>query len=99
MTSFDFWFSIGSTYTYLTVERIGDLARENGIDVQWRPFSVRALMQEMNNIPFAGKPAKERYMWRDLERRFNADSTARSRLLPDARTEIHTQASRGISRV
>ena len=69
MTSFDFWFSIGSTYTYLTVERIGDLARENGIDVQWRPFSVRALMQEMNNIPFAGKPAKERYMWRDLERR------------------------------
>jgi 2-hydroxychromene-2-carboxylate isomerase len=26
-------------------------------------------MQEMGNIPFVGKPAKEKYMWRDLERR------------------------------
>ena len=26
------------------------------------------LMREQNNIPFAGKPVKMRYMWRDLER-------------------------------
>lgn len=26
-------------------------------------------MREQNNIPFAGKPAKLKYMWRDLERR------------------------------
>lgn len=65
----DFWFSIGSTYTYLTVMRLDDVARDAGIDVNWRPFSVRALMQEMNNVPFVGKPAKLAYMWRDLERR------------------------------
>lgn len=69
MASFDFWFSIGSTYSFLTVHRIEAHARAAGIDVQWRPFSVRALMQEMDNIPFAGKPLKERYMWRDLQRR------------------------------
>ncbi len=69
MPSFDFWFSIGSTYSFLTVHRIDAESMAAGIDVRWRPFSVRALMQEMNNIPFAGKPAKEQYMWRDLQRR------------------------------
>ena len=65
----EFWFSIGSTYTYLSVMRLGKVGRESGLRFDWRPFSVRALMTEMNNIPFVGKPAKERYMWRDLERR------------------------------
>ena len=69
MKHIDFWFSIGSTYTYLTVMRIEALAKRHGVAVKWLPFSVRALMQEMNNIPFVGKPAKEKYMWRDLERR------------------------------
>jgi 2-hydroxychromene-2-carboxylate isomerase len=69
MKRLDLWFSIGSTYTYLTVMRIDALAREHDITVDWHPFSVSALMQEMNNIPFRGKPVKEKYMWRDLERR------------------------------
>jgi len=69
MATFEFWFSIGSTYTYLTVHRIGDIERSAGLQAVWRPFSVRAIMQEMNNIPFAGKPAKEKYMWRDFQRR------------------------------
>ena len=69
MKQIDFWFSIGSTYTYLTVMRIDGVAERHQLEVRWRPFSVRALMQEMNNIPFRGKPVKERYMWRDLERR------------------------------
>jgi len=69
MTSIDFWFSIGSTYTYLTVMRLANVAQQAGVVFRWQPFSVRALMQEMNNIPFVGKPAKEKYMWRDLQRR------------------------------
>lgn len=69
MKQFEFWFSIGSTYTYLTVQRISRVEKDTGIEVIWRPFSVRVLMQEMNNVPFIGKPAKEAYMWRDLQRR------------------------------
>lgn len=69
MPPVQFWFSIGSTYTYLTVMRLDAVGRGEGVSFDWRPFSVRVLMQEMNNIPFVGKPAKERYMWRDLERR------------------------------
>lgn len=69
MKKIEFWFSIGSTYTYLTVMRLRDLAQQSGVDFDWKPFSVRALMQEMDNIPFVGKPAKEKYMWRDVQRR------------------------------
>jgi 2-hydroxychromene-2-carboxylate isomerase len=65
----DFWFSIGSTYTYLTVARIHQVAVSTGVRFIWRPFSVRAIMREMDNIPFATKPIKMAYMWRDIKRR------------------------------
>jgi len=65
----DFFFFHGSTYTYLSVLRIEHAAAQAGIEVRWRPFSVRAIMAEMNNVPFAGKPSKLGYMWRDIERR------------------------------
>lgn len=69
MTAIGFWFSIGSTYTYLSVMRLADIERREGVTFDWRPFSVRAIMIEMDNIPFARKPVKARYMWRDIERR------------------------------
>jgi len=69
MKPIDFWYSIGSTYTYLTVMRLQDYARENGVSFRWRPFNVRSLMIEQKNIPFTGKPEKTAYMWRDIERR------------------------------
>lgn len=65
----DFHFFIGSTYTYLTVERIGPAARSAGVEVRWKPFFLRSILIEMNHSPFVGKPAKLAYMWRDLERR------------------------------
>jgi 2-hydroxychromene-2-carboxylate isomerase len=69
MPTIDFWYSIGSTYTYLSVMRIADVARSTGISVRWRPFNVRHIMVEQNNIPFRDKPVKAAYMWRDVERR------------------------------
>jgi len=65
----DFYFFYGSTYTYLTVMRIEEAAQRAGIEVRWRPFNVREIMIEQNNIPFRGKPVKMQYMWRDIERR------------------------------
>ena len=65
----EFWFAVGSTYTYLTVARIHQVAADTGVRFAWRPFSVRTIMQEMNNIPFNTKPVKLAYMWRDIERR------------------------------
>jgi 2-hydroxychromene-2-carboxylate isomerase len=64
----DFWFSIGSMYTYLAVMRLPEVAARSDTTFRWRPFSVRAIMIEMDNIP-RNKPLKLAYMWRDLERR------------------------------
>ena len=70
MKDIDFYFSIGSTYTYLTVTRILDVEKKHQIKFNWKPFSVRAIMKEMNNIPFPkNKINKVNYMWRDIERR------------------------------
>ena len=70
MKEIDFYFSIGSTYTYLTVTRILDVEKKHQIKFNWKPFSVRAIMKEMNNIPFPkDKINKVNYMWRDIERR------------------------------
>jgi hypothetical protein len=49
----EFWVSIGSTYSYLTVMRIDAASRAAGVEVTWRPFNVRDIMVEQNNIPFA----------------------------------------------
>jgi 2-hydroxychromene-2-carboxylate isomerase len=65
----DFFFFYGSTYTYLTVMRIEGAAARFGIEVRWRPFNVRQIMLEQDNIPFRSKPVKMSYMWRDIERR------------------------------
>ena len=65
----DFWFSIGSTYSYLAVMRLRDVEKTQGVRFNWRPFNVREIMVEQNNRPFVGKPVKAAYMWRDIERR------------------------------
>ena len=70
MKHIDFYFSIGSTYTFLSVTRILDIEKKSNIKFNWKPFSVRAIMKEMNNIPFPkDKKNKVDYMWRDIERR------------------------------
>src|SRR5690606_34920805 len=36
----DLWFSVGSTYTYLTVMRLSDVAERTAVRFNLRPFSV-----------------------------------------------------------
>src|ERR1700733_13114970 len=65
----DFWFTMGSTYSYLSVMRLADVERSTGISFRWRPFHLLLILQEMKHVPFADKPAKCAYMWRDIARR------------------------------
>ena len=54
----------------MSVTRILDVEKKNQVKFNWKPFSVRAIMKEMNNIPFPkDKMNKVNYMWRDIERR------------------------------
>src|SRR5437762_10486047 len=65
----DFWFTMGSSYSYLSVMRLLEVERSTGIRFDWRPFHLLVILQEMKHVPFADKPAKSAYMWRDIERR------------------------------
>ena len=64
------WFSIGSTYTFLTALRIQNFTKQNNLKLEIKPISIRQIMKEMDNIPFPpSKKSKVDYMWRDIERR------------------------------
>lgn len=65
----ELWFSYGSTYTYLTIMRIGPLVEANQIDLVWRPFNLITYFQRLNSFPFENRPERIAYMWRDIERR------------------------------
>ncbi len=70
----EFWFEFASTYSYLSVMRIGSVAQTAGVEVRWQPFLLGPIFgaQGWNDSPFNIYPAKGAYMWRDLERRANA---------------------------
>ncbi len=65
----DFWFTMGSTYSFLSVMRLARVQRESGVTLRWRPFHLLIILNEMKHVPFADKPLKMAYMWRDIERR------------------------------
>jgi 2-hydroxychromene-2-carboxylate isomerase len=70
MKEIEFWFSIGSTYTYLSVTRLKEVEQKFEVKFSWLPFSVRKIMLEMDNVPFPPtKQVKADYMWRDIKRR------------------------------
>jgi 2-hydroxychromene-2-carboxylate isomerase len=67
---FEFWYEFASTYSYLAVMRIEQLAAEAGVELVWRPFLLGPVFkaQGWETSPFKLFPDKGRYMWRDLER-------------------------------
>jgi len=48
--SIDLWFSIGSLYTFLTVMRMDRVEDTTDVRFAWRPFRIRTIMEEMNNL-------------------------------------------------
>ena len=73
MRKIEFWYSIGSTYTYLSTQRLAQIETENEVVFEWSPFSVRSRMIEMENVPFMAEKKRDKidYMWRDVQRRAN----------------------------
>ena len=71
MRKIEFWYSIGSTYTYLSTQRLLNVEQQNNVEFEWFPFSVRARMIEMENVPFMAEKKRHKidYMWRDVQRR------------------------------
>jgi 2-hydroxychromene-2-carboxylate isomerase len=68
MASIEFFWEPGSPYTYLAATQIGALARDHGLEVDWKPFLLGKVFQERKMTLPAAIPAKAQYMFKDLAR-------------------------------
>lgn len=70
MTTIDFWYEFGSSYSYPAAMQIARQTKSEGVAVRWRPFLLGPIFSSYgwNDSPFNIYPVKGRYMWRDLER-------------------------------
>jgi len=66
----ELWFEFGSSYSYLSVMRIEQLAAGLGVTVQWRPFLLGPIFKSFgwSTSPFVVQTWKTEYVWRDMER-------------------------------
>lgn len=67
-TAVEFFYGLGSRYSYLASTQIEALERDTGCRVVWRPLSSVDLMALRGRSPFAGEPISGQYDW-DYRRR------------------------------
>ncbi len=64
----EFFFDIGSSYSYLAATQMAALETRTGVPVRWRPFLVGAVFKAAGNEMPARVPAKARWMLEDMAR-------------------------------
>lgn len=94
MARIEFWMEYASTYSYLSVARLGKLADEKGVQIDWQPFWLYPVRDAQGlPMPFPEGSARANYMWLDLERR------ARHLNLPYRRPEVYPFNSMTMARI
>jgi len=66
--SIEFFFDIGSPYTYLSATQIAALEQRTGQAVRWRTFLLGGVFKSVGNLMPAQVQGKAEYMLRDLHR-------------------------------
>ncbi len=64
----EFFFDIGSPYSYLAATQAADLSRRTGAPVRWRPFLLGGVFKASGNRMPASVQSKARWMLGDLTR-------------------------------
>jgi 2-hydroxychromene-2-carboxylate isomerase len=59
----DFYYSIGSRYSYLASTQIDTLQQQTGCEVEWYPVNSVQLIAQRERNPFEGKPLSGQYEW------------------------------------
>lgn len=67
-TRIEFFFDIGSPYSYLAATQVEDVARRVNTHVEWRPFLLGGVFKASGNDMPARVAAKGVYMFKDLAR-------------------------------
>lgn len=74
MTAVDFYFGLGSRYSYLAATQVPAVARRTGAAFRWRPLFSGLLMERLGRSPFEGAPLSGQYDW--TYRRIDAERWA-----------------------
>jgi 2-hydroxychromene-2-carboxylate isomerase len=66
----EFWFELGSNYSYLSALRIPQLAERAGVAIRWQPFLLGPIFASFgwSTSPFVLQPQKGAYVWNDMRR-------------------------------
>jgi 2-hydroxychromene-2-carboxylate isomerase len=70
----DFYYGLGSRYSYLASTQIAQLEADTGCRVRWRPLYSADLFSARGTDPFRGEPVSGQYAW--SYRRFDAECWA-----------------------
>jgi 2-hydroxychromene-2-carboxylate isomerase len=63
MKTVDFYYSIGSRYSYLAATQIDALTPATSCHVEWHPVNSIRLISQLERSPFEGKPTSTQYEW------------------------------------
>jgi 2-hydroxychromene-2-carboxylate isomerase len=63
MKTVNFYYSIGSRYSYLASTQIDALKQATGCYVEWHPVNSVRLISQLGSSPFAGNPVSTQYEW------------------------------------
>ena len=64
----EFFFDVGSPYSYFAATRIDAIGHRAGLPVRWRPFLLGGVFRSVGNHPPAMLPARAPYLFKDLQR-------------------------------
>jgi len=63
----EFYYDFSSPYTYIASTRIEKLCDENGAELEWKPFLLGGVFNEIGSVPAVQIDNKFRYLRRDFE--------------------------------
>ncbi len=59
----DFYYGLGSRYSYLAATQLARIAAETGCRFEWHPVASGPLMRLRGGRPFSGTPVSGQYEW------------------------------------
>lgn len=66
-----FFYDFTSTYSYLAAMRMEEVAADEGVEIEWKPFLLGPIFADagLQGTPNLSSPAKGSFMFEDLSRR------------------------------